>query len=116
MYPRARPQWAVHCALLFGVAALLGHILGVPLKDPSGAAWGRATPAPPPKYAVEVPADGRHQWVAQLDAAADADAAHRGARGDAEARAATLLAAKLGFMLADSADEGARPGLELEIT
>jgi hypothetical protein len=42
-----------------------------------------------------------------LDAAAAADAAHRGARGDAEARAATLLAAKLGFMLADSADEGA---------
>jgi hypothetical protein len=60
-----------------------------------------------------VPADGRHQWGAQLDAAAAADAAHRGARGDAEARAATLLAAKLGFMLADSADEGARPGLEL---
>ena len=112
MRPRARPQWAVQCALLFGVAALLGHILGVPLKDPSGAAWGRATPTPPPKYAVQVPADGRHQWGAQLAAAAAAaaDAAHRGARGNAEARAATLLAPKLGFILADSADEGARPG------
>ena len=119
MGPHARPQWAVHCALLFGVAALLGHILGVPLKDPWGAAWGRATPAPPPNYAhyaVQVPADGRHQWGAQLDATTTTDVAHRGTRGGVGARAATLLAAKLGFMLADSADEGAHPGLKLEIT
>ena len=115
MRPRARPQWAVQRALLFGVAALLGLILGVPLpvKDPSGAAWGRATPAPPPKYAkyaVQVPADGRRQWGVQLDAAAAADVAHHGARGNVEAWVATLLAPKLGFMRADSADEGARPG------
>jgi hypothetical protein len=51
-----------------------------------------------------------------LDATTTTDVAHRGTRGGVGARAATLLAAKLGFMLADSADEGAHPGLKLEIT